>query len=144
MRAAGAKLLDRPQLGRDVFPRGAPEGLEVERTAVFQVTLYDLLKAYGDHKRREESAVLTIQPLDLYSMEEALRRLTEVLGTLPDWATLASFLPERPDGSLLGRSALAATFAATLELVKAGRIEVRQDGVFGQIWLRRATPRSVG
>ncbi len=143
MREAGSRLLARPQLGRDVFPRGAPEGLEIERTSVFEVTLYDLLRAYGEHKRREESATLTIQPLDLYSLEEALQRLTELLGSLPDWATLASFLPERPDGSLLGRSAVAATFAATLELVKAGKIELRQDGAFGPIWLRRAPPRAV-
>ncbi len=138
MREAGLRLFTRPQLGRDIFARGAPEGLEIERTPVFQVTLYDLLKAYGEHRRRQETSTLTIRPLDLYSLEEALQRLTDLLGSLPDWATLASFLPGRPDGSLIGRSAVAATFAATLELVKAGKIEIRQDGAFAPIWLRRA------
>ena len=140
MRAAGAKLMALPRLGRDIFPRGAPEGLEVEKTAVFQVTLYDLLKAYGEHKRRQETSTLTIRPLDLYSLDEALQRLTELLGALPDWATLSTFLPARADGSLLGRSALAAHFAASLELVKAGKIELRQDGAFSPIWLRRVPP----
>jgi segregation and condensation protein A len=140
MRQTGARLLARPQLGRDVFARGAPEGLVIERTPVFQISLYDLLKAYGEHRRRQETATLTIRPLDLYSLEEALQHLTDLLGTLPDWATLASFLPGRADGTLLGRSALAATFAATLELVKAGKVEVRQDGAFGPIWLRRTPP----
>ncbi|MEI8393474.1 MAG: ScpA family protein [Rhodospirillaceae bacterium] len=138
MREMGAKLIARPRLGRDRFPRGAPEGLAIEKNAVFQVTLYDLLKAYGEHRQREEAATLTIRPIDLYSLDEALQRLNELLGELPDWATLASFLPARSSNSLLGRSALAAHFAATLELVKAGRIEVRQDGAFAPLWLRRA------
>ena len=140
MRNVGAKLMERPQLGRDIFARGAPEAIEIERTAIYAPTLYDLLKAYGEHRRRQEGSTLTIRPLDLYSLEEALQRLNELLGTLPDWTTLAQFLPVRPDGSLLGRSALAAHFAASLELVKAGRIELRQDTAFGPIWLRRTPP----
>ncbi len=140
MRGVGARLMARPQLGRDIFVRGAPEGLEVEKTPVLEVTLYDLLKAYGEHRRRQETSTLTIRPLDLYSLEDALSRLSKLLGSLPDWATLSSFLPVNADGSLRSRSALAATFAASLELVKEGRIELRQDGAFGPIWLRRVPP----
>ncbi|MEI6557781.1 MAG: ScpA family protein [Rhodospirillaceae bacterium] len=140
MRAAGVRLMALPQLGRDIFVRGAPEGLEVEKTPVLEVTLYDLLKAYGEHRRRVETSTLTIRPLELYSLEDALTRLSTLLGSLPDWATLVSFLPGRADGSLRGRSALAATFAASLELVKEGRIELRQDGAFRPIWLRRVPP----
>jgi segregation and condensation protein A len=140
MREAGVRVMARPQLGRDVFVRGAPEAVEVERNPVFHVTLYDLLKAYGEHRRRQETSTLTIRPIELYSLEDALSRLSELLGSLPDWATLASFLPARGDGSLRSRSALAAHFAASLELVKAGKIELRQDSVFGPIWLRRVPP----
>ena len=140
VRAVGVRLMARPQLGRDVFARGAPEGLTVEKTPVLEVTLYDLLKAYGEHRRRQETSTLTIKPLDLYSLEDALGRLSQLLGSLPDWATLASFLPGRGDDSLRSRSALAATFAASLELVKSGHIELRQDGAFGPIWLRRIPP----
>jgi segregation and condensation protein A len=140
MREAGGKLMALPRLGREIFARGAPEPVAVERTAIYAVSLYDLLKAYGEHKRREETSTLTIRPLDLYSLEDALQRLGQLLGSLPDWTTLAQFLPQAPDGSLLGRSALAAHFAASLELVKAGRIELRQEAPFGPIWLRRAPP----
>jgi segregation and condensation protein A len=140
MRAAGGRLMALPQLGREVFARGAPEMVDADRITVFQVTLYDLLKAYGEHRRRQETSTLTIRPIDLYSLEDALLRLSELLGTLPDWATLASFLPARTGDSLRGRSALAAHFAASLELVKAGKIELRQDGPFSPIWLRRVPP----
>ena len=140
MRTAGVRLMALPRLGRDLFARGAPETLEVEKTPVLEVTLYDLLKAYGEHRRRQETSTLTIRPLDLYSLEDALTRLSNLLGSLPDWATLASFLPGRSDNSLRGRSALAAHFVASLELVKEGRIELRQDGAFAPIWLRRVPP----
>jgi segregation and condensation protein A len=140
MKGAAAKLLARPRLGVDVFARGAPEDLDIQRKSVFQVTLYDLLKAYGEHKRRRETSVLHMEPMRLYSIEDAVKRLSEMLGRMPDWTTLASFLPREAQGSLMGRSALAAHFAATLELAKAGQVELRQDGAFAPIWVRRARP----
>ncbi|GAA4258580.1 segregation/condensation protein A [Azospirillum formosense] len=141
MKGAAAKLFARPQLGVDRFARGAPEDLDILRKSVFQVTLYDLLKAYGEHKKRQEGGVLHIEPVRLYSLEDAVRRLSELLGRMPDWATLSSFLPDGVRGGLLTRSALAAHFAATLELAKAGRVELRQDGAFSPIYVRRASRR---
>ena len=139
MKAAAEKLMSRPRLGVDVFPRGAPEDVEIERKSVFQVTLYDLLKAYGEHKRRQETSVLHIEPVKLSSIEDAVERLASMLGRMPDWTVLSSFLPA--GGSvLMNRSALAAHFAATLELAKAGRIELRQDQPFSPIWVRKARP----
>lgn len=138
MREVAGKLLERPRLGLDVFARGAPEDIDIRRKPVFEATLYDLLKAYGEHKRRRDASVLHMEPLRLYSIEDAVKRLSEVLGRMPDWATLASFLPDERGGPLMGRSALAAHFAATLELAKAGAVELRQDGPFAPIWVRRA------
>jgi segregation and condensation protein A len=68
-------------------------------------------------------------------MDDALRRLGEMLGHAPDWRTLAAFLPGGLRG-LVYRSAVAATFAASLELVRSGRAELRQDGTFGPIYLK--------
>jgi segregation and condensation protein A len=58
------------------------------------------------------------------------------LGKVPDWRELTSFLPEELGGEVFLRSALAATLAATLELARGGRIELRQDRTFGPIYLR--------
>lgn len=141
MQEAGARLMARPQLGRDLFPRGAPEGLNIHRKSVFDVTLYDLLKAYGEHKRRQDNSTLRLAPTELYSLDEALKRLGDLLGRLPDWTTLSSFLPAGlHGGQLLSRSALAAYFTASLELAKAGKIELRQDGAFTPLYLRRIPP----
>lgn len=143
IKAVAARLWERPRLGVDVFARGAPEAVDIHRTTIFNVTLYDLLRAYGEHRCRKDAGVLHMEPLRLYSIEDAVRRLSELVGRLPDWATLSSFLPTEAGrsfarGTLMGRSALAAHFAATLELAKAGAIELRQDQPFAPIWVRKA------
>ena len=138
MQTAGRRLMARPRLGHDVFLRGAPEGLAVIAIPVYELGLYELLRAYGESRRRGAQTVLAIEPSIFFSMDDALKRLARFLGNVPDWRELISFLPENTHGELLRRSALAATFAATLELVRNGRIELRQDRAFGPIYLRSA------
>ena len=136
MQEAGVRLMARPQLGRDVFARGAPEGLPRVLVPVWDATLYDLLKAYGEGRARKEAGVLHIEPPELYSMDDALQRLARILGRMPDWRSLMSFLPQAIGDPLVWRSAVAATFAASLELVRSGKLQLRQDAAFGPIFLR--------
>jgi segregation and condensation protein A len=140
MQIAGGRLMARPRTGQDVFVRGAPEGLAVVPVPVYELALYELLRAYGDGRRRTEAAVLTIEPAEFYSMDDALSRLARFIGRVPNWRELASFLPRELRGELFRRSALAATFAATLELARRGRVELRQDRAFGPIYLRSLAP----
>lgn len=135
MRKAGGELMERPRLGRDVFARGEPEGIQVIARPVWDVGLYDLLKAYADFKRRSQVVTLKIEAPDLYSVDDAIFRLQSMLGRMPRWATLMSFLPPNLRG-LLGKSALSAHFVATLELCRQGKLELRQDDSFGPIWVR--------
>jgi segregation and condensation protein A len=136
MQTAGGRLMARPRLGHDVFPRGLPEALAVVAVPVYELGLYELLRAYGENRRRTVGAVLAIEPSAFHSVDEALKRLSSFLGQVPDWRELTSFLPEELRGELFLRSALAATFAATLELARRGRIELRQNRMFGPIYLR--------
>jgi segregation and condensation protein A len=145
MQRAGAALMARPLLGRDVFLRGAPEGLPTVDRPVYQVSLYELLAAYGEGRSRADRQVLTIAPPSFHSIDAALRRLADFVGQVPEWRELSAFLPEEMRGALYRRSALAATFAATLELARTGRIELRQDRAFGPLYLRSPTAlREVG
>ncbi len=138
MQEAGTRLMARALLGRDVFPRGNPDGLRTVSKPLWDVNLYELLKAYGDYRNRvDRHGVLEIAPTELYSMEAALERMNSMLGRIPDWATLQTFLPQGLHG-LIGRSALAATFAAGLELVRTGRLQLRQDRLLGPIYVRKA------
>jgi segregation and condensation protein A len=136
MQQAGARLMARPQLGRDVFSRGAPEGLPRVLKPVYDVTLYELLRAYGDQRQRKESSVLHIGAPELYSMDDALHRLERVLGRVPEWRMLMSFLPPGLRGGVIERSAVASTFAASLELVRSGKLQLRQERAFGPIYIR--------
>jgi segregation and condensation protein A len=144
MQQAGVQLMARPQAGRDVFLRGSPEGLATVDTPYYDLSLYELLKAYGEGRRRREGAVLTIEPTLFHSLDEALLRLARFLGQIPDWRDLTSLLPEELRGDVFRRSALAATFAATLELARSGRLELRQDRAFGPVYVRSAAAGSVG
>ncbi|MBV8168985.1 MAG: segregation/condensation protein A [Alphaproteobacteria bacterium] len=139
MQAAGVTLFARPRLGWDVFRRGMPEVISADKKPRFEATLYDLLKAYADQKRRVDSVqMLRIAPTSLYSVEDALERLEARLGKLPDWETLVSFLPEDLRDPVVVRSATASTFAASLELAKQGRLLLRQLETFGPIYLKSA------
>ena len=136
MRNAAETLFARPLLGRDVFARGAPEGIRVTTRSVYEATLFELLQAYGATQRRRKPAPLRIEQMELFSMDDALGRLSQVLGKVPDWSALSSFLPGGLEDDLVRRSAVAATFAASLELVRSGQAEIRQDQLFGPIFFR--------
>ncbi len=138
MQQAGTRLMARPLLGREVFQRGAPEGVEVVRTPVFEVSLFDILKAYGDNRRRVDGSRLRIEPSSLFNISDAILRLSGLLGEMTDWRVLMSYLPRELAGDgLIYRSAVAATFAASLELARTGVLELRQSSSFGPIHVRR-------
>jgi segregation and condensation protein A len=136
MQKVGKALMERPLLGRDVFSHGAPEGLKTVTKPVYAVSLYELLKSYGDHRSRGEATVLHIRAPKYYSVDDALRRLSQMIGHSIEWRHLGAFLPPQLRTGILGRSALAATFVASLELTKNGEIELRQEEIYGPIFVR--------
>jgi segregation and condensation protein A len=145
MQDAGSKLLALPRLGRDKFPRGEPAPLRVVNNVTHQGTLYDLLKAYGRSRQGAvDVANLVLDPGDLYSVDDALQRLGKMLGAAPGWQVLTGFLPAGLRSGLRFRSSVAATFAATLEMVRAGKVMIRQDGHFQPIYVRGQTEPSEG
>lgn len=138
MQKAAQALQDRTKLGQDFFSRGRPERMRVETQTTFDVTLYELLRAYGRMQDKMVASTLRIMPTDLYSMDDAVERLRNLLGAVPDWKTLADFLPASMTNPLVRRSAVAAHFVASLELVREGVLEIRQTGIFEPIFLRQS------
>ena len=136
MQDAGSKILNLPHLGKDVFPRGLPEGVTIVRNPVYKLSLYDLLKAYGDQQSKGTADPLEIAPTDFYSVDDALERLGSLMRKTPDWSDLQLFLPKGIKNILIFRSAIASTLAASLEMAKSGQIEIRQNGTFSPIYLR--------
>ena len=139
MQEVGVRLMARPQLGKDVFARGQPEGAVVVRRAVWDVKLYDLLRAYGDQLKPKDAETYRIEPMQFFSVEEAAERLGRMLGIAIDWQSLEAFLPAGLTDPLRRRSAVASTFVAGLQLAKDSSIELRQTERFGPIYLRKRT-----
>lgn len=140
MRWASEALMGRNKLGEDLFMRGMPEGVRVIRQSMYQCSLFDLLKAYSDFRStRGSGEVLTMKVgrARIISVEEALERLSHMIGDIPDWTVLQTFLPEGLEDPYTRRSAMASTFNASLEIAKQGRLELRQTQAFGPIFLRR-------
>jgi segregation and condensation protein A len=139
MQKSAKKLQECPQLGADIFARGIPEPVEIEEKPIYYIPIQDLLTAIAAPSRRQKPAHYAIAPTRLYSLEESVGRLRNLLGVMPSWGDLKSYLPDivAAEQILEVRSALASTFAATLELVKNGEIELRQDGTFAPIYLRK-------
>jgi segregation and condensation protein A len=137
MRDAAARLMARAQLGRDFFARGIPEGLTRTRKVTYTATLLDLMQGYARTRTKDEFRPYAMDRDSIFSLEQALDRIRSLIGFSGDWTDIASFLPDG-FGTDPGRrrSAMASTFAATLELAKEGRIELRQADVFAPIHLR--------
>ncbi len=138
MREAGARLMARDRLGRDVFPRGAPEGLRTVRKARWDVELYDLIQAYGAVRARAEPVIHVVGRRPVLTLEAALDRLAALLDVRMDWAVLESFLPDAQDPDYR-RSALASSFVAALELARQGRVALDQKTAFSPLYLKRAS-----
>ena len=137
MQNAGKQLLARGQLNKNFFARGRPENFETNYVEVLDVTLFHLLQAYAaGFKRNDARKDLRIEPFNLYSIEAAVESLRKLLGGPKDWHTLWKCLPENLQDDIFGRSAIASTFTAALELVKQGQLSMRQATSFGPIYLR--------
>jgi len=137
MREAGARLLGRDRIGRDVFLRGAPEGLRLVRKAAWQVRDFDLFAAYGVVRARTAPAMHVVHARAVMTLEEALDRVGKMIGQALDWTHLEHFLPATQDPQFR-RSALASSFLAILELAKRGRLEFVQAEAFAPIQVRAA------
>jgi segregation and condensation protein A len=136
MRDAAARLVNRNRLGRDVFARGMPELVIVEKRNEWSATLYDLLTAYASQRQRQAISNVRIAKRGVWSLKQARDLLTRMVGELSDWTALDSFLIEYCSTPEDRATAIASSFAASLELIREGALEARQDAAFAPLYLR--------
>jgi len=137
MREAGARLVGRDRLGRDVFLREAPEGLRVLKKALWKANAFDLYAAYGRVRARTQPAMHVVAHRAVMTLEDAIQRVAAMLGQAVEWTTLEAFLPATSDPAFR-KSALASSFVAALELARQGRLMIEQDDAFADIMVKRA------
>ncbi len=137
IRAAAAWMGKRPQLGWDSFTRGAPEDFTETDRSRLRLDMSGLLSAYLAARRRAGAKQqYRPKPITYFSVQNALARLQLLFGSLPDWSTLESFLPEGLSDGLPRRAAVSATLVASLEMARGGAISLRQETQFGPILLK--------
>lgn len=136
MRDAGARLFGRDRLGRDVFTRGAAEGLRTIKKRAWDASLFELIQAYGVVQARTAPVVHMVARREVMTLDAAITRLGRMIGMAVDWSMLESFLPSEFQGEMR-RSALASSFVAALELARTGRVDLMQEQAFAPLFLRK-------
>jgi segregation and condensation protein A len=140
MRESAARLVNRDRLGRDVFARGAPEPVEVRRVNRYEATLYDLLAAYVTRRQERAIAVVRMPARPVWSLKDAHDALARIVGHIADWTPMTALLSRYLASPQLRRSVTASSFGASLELVREGKIELRQTAAFAPLYLRDRPP----
>ena len=135
-RKAGASLMNRNRLGREVFARGAPEPVHVVKKSEFSATLYDLLTAYAMQRQRQSVSTVQVAKRTVWSLQEAREALQRLVGVTQEWARLDKYLFEYLLDPEQRVTAMASSFSASLELVREGHLEIRQSGAFEPIYMR--------
>jgi segregation and condensation protein A len=135
MRESGARLMARDRLGRDVFRRGAPEGLRVTKSRTWDCNYFELVAAYGQIRARTQPVLHVVKKRAVMTLEEALTRVSAMIDKAIDWTQIESFLPVDANPALR-KSALASSFSAALELAKRGQVDLMQEESFAPLMLR--------
>jgi segregation and condensation protein A len=140
MRDCAARLMGRDQLGRDFFVRGEIEVIERVKKVTYSATLLDLMQGYARIRTRDDFRPFIMDRESVFTMEQALERMRGLIGYAGEWTDIITYLPEGWENDpVKRRSATAATFAASLELVKEGHLDMRQSESFAPIQLRKRT-----
>jgi segregation and condensation protein A len=143
MRDAASRLVNRNRLGRDVFARGIPELVIVEKRNEFSASLYDLLTAYASQRQRQAVTNVRIARRAVWSLKDARDILTRLIGRFSDWTALDRYLIEYLTSPEERPTVIASTFAASLEMVREGAVELRQETPFAPIYMRKRPAKAL-
>jgi segregation and condensation protein A len=137
IRLAADRLTQRGRLGRDMFLRGGPEGIETISQPKYEAKLYDLLAAYARQRQKSATARVVLKQRNVWSLAEARDALERLAGVALEWTVLDDFLLQYCADMQTARTVRASAFTASLEMVREGRFDMRQDRPFAPLWVRR-------
>lgn len=141
MRGASAAMMRRPRRDKDVFARGAPEPVRIDRRNDWDVSLYELLKAYAIQRERGVPDDYTPLQRSVWSLQEAHDILQRLIGDSAEWVPLHAYLKSYLALEEERATVIASTFTASLELARLGQVELRQSQTFGPLFVRRRPTR---
>jgi segregation and condensation protein A len=143
IREASNRLMNRPQLNRDIFARGDPETIAEIRHPRFTATLFDLLTAYAAQRQQRVLATVHLTKRTVWSLTEARAALERLVGMAQDWSRLDQYLINYVVEPSQKATVFASSFAAALELVREGELELHQKEAFSPLYFRKRPPQPV-
>ncbi len=140
MQNISIKLYAKPLIGRDIFYGGSIEGINIKYKITYTSTLYDLLNSYSIIlKKNEQISHLTIHSSELFSVDQAIQRLKDIFGSITEWTNFMNLIPKFGKNQIINKSSITSNFVASLELAKNGYIDMKQNEIFGNIFLKSRT-----
>ena len=139
IRAAARALEARPRLGRDTALRGArDEAVLGGGPPIYTATIYDLIAAYARQRQKQALSRIRLKKREVWSLVDAREALARLAGLALDWSVLDDFLVAYYVERAMRRSVRASALSVALEMVKEGRLALRQDSAFAPIWVKAA------
>jgi segregation and condensation protein A len=147
IRQAAQVLVGRHRLGIDVFACGQPVAIKGKKSRVWDAELVDVLQAYVEHRQRTVTTRMSVGHRAVWSLVDAKEAIQGILGEIIDWTPIEPYLDKfmtRIDAPPRKARATvkASTLSAMLEMVREGILDLKQDGQYGPITVKRRSAAS--
>ena len=132
-------MLKKKRLGRDIFMRGIKGKIKSIYSEKYSVNLYDLLKSYSTIYMQKDFQKINIPKLPVFTTEDGINRIKRFLNNLNEWKNINSLYPENFMKSKdRKKTGIAGLFAGSLELVKEGNLQIKQEKIFDDIFIKKS------
>tara|TARA_Y100001970_G_scaffold104227_1_gene130589 strand:+ start:6499 stop:7254 length:756 start_codon:yes stop_codon:yes gene_type:complete len=139
IRLLSDQLLKKERIGRDIFYRGIKGGIKSIKNPVYKVTLYELLKAYSSVKIQSLYQTVSIPKLPVMTTQEGIKEIKNKMDLINDWKNIYELVPESMRKTdKFKKTGIASIFSASLELTKDGVVNLMQENLFDDIFIRTA------
>ena len=137
IRLLSEQMLKRKRLGREIRTRGNKLGIRPIYNSEYKLNLFELMKTYSMIISTKDFQKISIPKLPVFTTEEGIKTIKEFFGKLVDWRKLDDLIPKNfKINSKYKRTGKAGIFAGSLELVKEGNLEMKQNKLFDDIFIR--------
>ena len=137
IRLLSDQMLKRKRLGKDIFMRGVRGQIRSIYSSEYSLSLFELLKTYSSIIMTKDFQRINIPKLPVFTTEEGINQIKSFFGKLNDWKNIDDLIPKTfITKKKYKKTGKAGIFAGSLELAKEGNIKIKQDTLFGDIFVR--------
>ena len=137
IRLLSDQLLKKQRLGLDVRMRGMSEGIRLNKSSKYVVSLYELLKSYSNYIMKKNFLSINIPKLPICTTEQAIEIIKKNIKNLSDWKEVFDLIPQRfKKTKKLKKSGISGFFSASLELTKEGMLTIMQEKSFDKLLIK--------